>query len=175
PGFVSPEDAVEAFSAVDAHYRNQQLLLQAPDPLRRRAPPDTGAARRVIEAALASGRRLLDPLESQAVLAAFHVPVLGSGAAHDADEAIGHARRIGFPLAMKLLSPDITHKTDVGGVRLDIVGEEAVATTFREIVEAARAARPDARIDGVLLEPMRRPRHARELMLGIVNDGVFGP
>ncbi|MBN1238349.1 MAG: bifunctional acetate--CoA ligase family protein/GNAT family N-acetyltransferase [Gammaproteobacteria bacterium] len=175
PVFRSPEDAVEAFAAVAAHYRNRQLLLQAPDPLRRRAPPDTEAARRIVEAAIVDGRRVLDPLESQAVLAAFHIPVLGSVAARSADEAVEHARGIGYPLAMKLLSPDVTHKTDVGGVRLDVAGDDAVARAFGEIVGAARAARPDARIGGVLLEPMRRSSNARELMLGIVADPVFGP
>ena len=175
PSFRAPEDAVEAFAAVARYHRNRQLLLQAPDPLRRRAPPDTAAARRVVEAALADGRRVLDPLESQAVLAAFHIPVLGSVAATNADDAVAHARRIGHPVAMKLLSPDVTHKTDVGGVRLDVSGDDAVAATFREILDAARAARPDARIDGVLIEPMRRSPNARELMLGIVADSVFGP
>src|SRR5690606_17769809 len=130
---------------------------------------------RIIEAALGEGRTALNPIESQRVLAAFHIPVLGSIAARDSGEALACARRIGFPLAMKLLSPDITHKTDVGGVRLDIVDENEAAAAYTSIVESALAARPDARIDGVLLEPMQRPPHGREIMLGIVKDVVFGP
>ena len=175
PTFRTPEDAVEAFAAMAAHRRNQEQLLQVPEPLRRRTPPDWDAARRLVEAALERGRSVLDPIESKAMLAAFRIPVLPSATARDADEAAARAREIGFPLAMKLLSPDVTHKTDVGGVRLGIEGERQAAATFGEIIEAARRARPDARIEGVMLEPMHRPPNGRELMLGVVRDPVFGP
>ncbi|HEX7081963.1 MAG TPA: bifunctional acetate--CoA ligase family protein/GNAT family N-acetyltransferase [Gammaproteobacteria bacterium] len=175
PTFRTPEDAVEAYAAIAAHRRNQELLLQVPPPLRRRDPPDLDAARRVIEAALRAGRRVLDPLESKSLLAAFHVPVLPAAVARDEEDAAVRAREIGFPVAMKLLSPDITHKTDVGGVRLGIEGEAQAAAAFREIVARTAAARPDARIEGVLLEPMYRVPHGRELMLGVVRDPVFGP
>jgi acetyltransferase len=175
PIFRTPEDAIEAFSAMAAHHRNQEQLLQVPEPLREQDPPDTAAAQRIIEAALAAGRRVLDPLESKAVLAAFHVPVLSSARAASAGEAVERAHEIGFPLAMKLLSPDITHKTDVNGVRLGIETEEGARTAFDGILAAAAAARPDARIEGVLLERMHAPRGGRELMVGVAADAVFGP
>jgi acetyltransferase len=175
PSFGTPESAVEAFAAAAAHHANQQLLLQVPEPLRQQAPPDTEAARRIIEGALAAGRQLLDPLESQAVLAAFRVQVQGSRAARDEAAVRTVAEETGFPLAMKLLSPDITHKTDVGGVRLGIGDAEAAVAAYGEMLARARAAAPDARIDGVLLEPMVRAAAGRQLMLGIVSDPVFGP
>ncbi|HEX6992886.1 MAG TPA: GNAT family N-acetyltransferase [Gammaproteobacteria bacterium] len=175
PVFKTPEDAIEAFAAIAAHRRNQEELLQVPPPLRRLDPPDTDAARRIIERARAEGRRVLDPIESKRLLAAFHVPVLPAAQAATADEAAARAREIGFPVAMKLLAPDITHKTDVGGVRLGIASEADARAAFEAIVASAAAARPDARIDGVLLEPMHAPHRARELMLGVSTDAVFGP
>src|SRR5690606_18293737 len=151
PVYRTPEDAVEAFAAMAAHRRNQEQLLQVPEPRREQDPPDVDAARHIIDAALAEGRTVLDALASKAVLAAFRVPVLESARAATADEAAARAREIGFPVAMKLLSPDITHKTDVGGVRLGLETEEDVRNAYDRILDSARAARPDARLDGVLL------------------------
>ena len=175
PVFKTPEDAIEAFAAIAAHRRNQEELLQVPPPLRRQDPPDTETARDIIQQVRAEGRNVLDPIESKRLLAAFHVPVLAAATAATADEAAERAREIGFPLAMKLLSPDITHKTDVGGVRLGIGSEADARSAFEAIVAAAAAARPEARLDGVLLERMHTPHRARELMLGVSTDVVFGP
>ena len=175
PVFKTPEDAIEAFAAIAAHRRAQEELLQVPPPLRRQDPPDTETARRIVERARADGRRVLDPIESKRLLSAFHIPVLPTAQAATADEAAERAREIGFPVAMKLLSPDITHKTDVGGVRLGIGSEAEARAAFDAIVASVSAARPDARVDGVLIEPMHAPHRGRELMLGVSTDAVFGP
>ncbi|MGB7213695.1 MAG: GNAT family N-acetyltransferase [Gammaproteobacteria bacterium] len=175
PVYRTPEVAIEAFAAMAAHRRNQEQLLQVPPPRREQDPPDIDAARRIIDAALAERRHVLDALASKAVLAAFRVPVLESARAASADEAAARAREIGFPVAMKLLSPDITHKTDVGGVRLGLESEDDVRNAYARILESARAARPDARIEGVIVERIHAPRGARELMVGVVTDEVFGP
>ncbi len=175
PTFGAPERAVGAFAAAAAHHANQQLLLQVPEPLRPQAPPDAHSARKIMETALAGGRKLLDPLESQAVLAAFHIPVPAARTAADEREAEAAAEAVGYPLAMKLLSPDVTHKSDVGGVVLDLGSRADVRAAFARIMANVRTARPGARVDGVLLEPMLPARGGRELMLGLVNDPVFGP
>ena len=175
PVYRTPEVAIEAFAAMAAHRRNQEQLLQVPPPRREQDPPDIDAARRIIDATLAERRHVLDALASKAVLAAFRVPVLESARAASADEAAARAREIGFPVAMKLLSPDITHKTDVGGVRLGLESEDDVRNAYARILESARAARPDARIEGVIVERIHAPRGARELMVGVVTDEVFGP
>lgn len=175
PSYGTPETAVEAFAAVAAHHANQQLLLQVPESLGPRSQPDLGSAKIIIESALAEGRNALDPLESKAVLAAFGVPVLQSLPAHDAAEAVAVAREIGFPVAMKIHSPDITHKSDVEGVRLNIGSADDVRVVYRELIESVHTRRSSARIEGVLLEPMLTPRSGRELMLGVVKDSVFGP
>jgi acetyltransferase len=173
--YQTPEAAVEAFAAVAAHHANQQLLLQVPESLGPRSQPDIGGARIVIESALAEGRNSLDPLESKAVLAAFGVPVVQSLPAHDAAEAVAVAREIGFPVAMKIHSPDITHKSDVAGVRLNVGSADEVRVAYRSLLAAVRERRSSARLEGVLLEPMLNTGSGRELMLGVAKDPVFGP
>jgi acetyltransferase len=95
--------------------------------------------------------------------------------AHDATEALSIAEEIGFPVAMKIHSPDISHKSDVNGVRLGIRSGADVRPAFHDLVEGVRARRPEARILGVHLEPMHETESGRELMLGVLDDAVFGP
>src|SRR6185436_14800502 len=85
------------------------------------------------------------------------------------------ASESGFPVAMKIDSPDITHKSDVGGVRLSVANAQAARTTFEEIVASAKRLAPTARVNGVAVEPMIERAHGRELMVGVVHDPVFGP
>jgi len=175
PVYATPEAAVEAFAAAAAYRANQELLLQVPKALGRRAEPDRDGAQLIIQNALAENRAVLDAVESKALLSAFGIPVMRSLPAHDANEALAIAEETGFPLAMKIHSADITHKSDVDGVRLGISNGRGVQTAYRELVEAARERQPGARINGVLIEPMWQSRAGRELMLGVVNDVVFGP
>jgi acetyltransferase len=95
--------------------------------------------------------------------------------ARSAHEAMLIAGETGFPVAMKIDSPDITHKSDVGGVRLNLTSAQAVQDAWQRIVEDARRLRPQARIHGVSVEPMVRRAHGRELMVGVIRDPVFGP
>ncbi|MFO7602274.1 MAG: bifunctional acetate--CoA ligase family protein/GNAT family N-acetyltransferase [Gammaproteobacteria bacterium] len=175
PTFMTPESAVEAFAYLVAYERNQQLLLQAPGPLKTSSEPDIEGARMIIEAALAEHRNLLSRAESNAVLAAFGIPVMPVHECRTANEALVVAESLGFPVAMKINSPDITHKTDVDGVRLNINNAQAVRSTFRELLDHVQALRPQARLDGVTLEQMYHKPHGRELMAGVIRDQVFGP
>ncbi len=175
PTYTTPESAVEAFAAAATYNANQQLLLQVAEPLGRGGPPDASSARLIIREAIAEGRTVLDLAESKALLATFRIPILKSMPAHKANEALAIAEEIGFPVAMKVYSPDITHKSDVGGVRLGLDNGQAVQQAFKEMIENVRRLRPDAAIDGVLIEPMWHPADGRELMLGVMNDSVFGP
>ena len=90
----------------------------------------------------------------------------------DADGAVAAAAEIGGPVALKVVSPDILHKSDLGAVRLDVVGEEAVRAAFAAVIAAA-ATVPDARVEGVLMSPMRRG--GVELLVGVVRDPQWGP
>ena len=175
PNFITPEASVEAFAYLTAHQRSQRLLLQVPGPLSDRSPADVEGARMIIEGALSEGRRSLGTMESKAVLAAFRIPVTQTVQAHSASEALVAASTLGYPLAMKITSPDITHKSDVGGVRLNITTAEAVRKSFQVMMQEAAEARPDARLEGVTLERMYRSHYGRELMVGVLRDPVFGP
>jgi acetyltransferase len=175
PSYSMPESAVEAIAALSIHTANQQQLLQVPEPLGPTSAPDRAAAQAVIDAALDSGREWLDPAGSKIVLAAFGIPVLGSVPANSSSDAVNAARRVGFPVAMKILSPDIPHKTDVGGVRLGLADEDAVRSTYAAMLTQVARARPDATLEGVLVESMYGQGQGREVMIGVVRDPVFGP
>ncbi|MCA1804630.1 MAG: bifunctional acetate--CoA ligase family protein/GNAT family N-acetyltransferase [Xanthomonadaceae bacterium] len=175
PAFGSPESSVEAFAYLTRFQQNQQWLTQVPTPLGRRSEPDIEGARLIIESVLADGRTVLGTAESKAILHAFAIPVTQSIECHSANDALVVAESIGYPVVMKISSPDITHKTDVGGVRLNIGSAQAVRITYNEMLEAVRAKYPEARIGGVTLEPMYRSRHGRELLVGVIRDPVFGP
>jgi acetyltransferase len=128
PTFSTPETAIDAFAAAAAYHANQELLLQVPRPVSLNIEADRGGAKLIIESALASGRTVLDIIESKAVLAAFGVPIIRSTPAHEPPEAVAIAEEIGFPVVVKIHSPDITHKSDVGGVRLGVANGEDVRT-----------------------------------------------
>ena len=175
PVFRTPDPAVEMFAHLAAFYRNQRSLLQTPGPLAHRAPPDRDAAQSVIDAALAEGRRVLSESESKALLAAFHIPIARTVLARSAEEAVLAAQEIGLPVVLKIDSPDITHKSDVGGVRLGLAGAEAVRSAYGEMLAAVVRERPEARLAGVTVEPMIERKYGRELMVGVMRDTVFGP
>ena len=175
PVFRTPDPAVEMFGHLSAFYRNQRALLQTPGPLSVQGAPDLEAARAIVAAALAEKRSLLSEMDSKDLLAAFRIPVARTVPAATADEAVRLARQIGFPVAMKIDSPDITHKSDVNGVRLNLADARAAQAAWEGIVADAKRLRPEARIRGVAVEPMVRRAHGRELMVGVIRDPVFGP
>lgn len=176
PTFRTPEVAVDAFHFLASYQTNQGLLLQTPAQFSRRYEgADVDSARLIIESALAEGRRIMSEPESIALLGAFRIPSVRNGIARTPNEALVLAASIGFPVAMKIHSPDITHKSDAGGVRLNINSGQAVRGAYRELVEQVQKNRPEAKIDGVTVEKMYRSRNGRELMVGVINDPVFGP
>ena len=175
PVFRTPEPAVEAFSNVGSFYQNQKLLMQVPGPLAHQETPDVESARTLIEAALAAGRGVLNEMESKTLLAAFRIPVARTVMAQTAVQAIMIAQQIGFPVAMKVSSPDIGHKAAVGGVRLNVGDAAEVRAAYEDILRAAGAAQPRARIEGVAIEPMVAKPRGREVLLGMFTDPLFGP
>ncbi len=175
PSFRTPEPAVEVFSFLSEYYQNQKLLVQVPGPLSHHLEPDIEGARMVIEGALLERRKVLNEMESKALLSAFHIPVAKTLIARSPNEALQIALELGFPVAMKINSPDITHKTDAGGVMLNLANAQAVPTAYHEMLDNVRQYRPDARIDGVSIEPMVVKPNGRELMVGVTNDPIFGP
>jgi acetyltransferase len=175
PVFRTPDPAVEMFAHVSSFYRNQRALLQVPGPLSHQTAPDLDAARLIAETALAEHRTILSEMESKALLAAFRIPVAKTAVARSAHEAMLLAAESGFPVALKIDSPDITHKSDVGGVRLNVATAQTVRTAYEEIVASVARAAPGARVNGVAVEPMIERANGRELLVGAVRDPVFGP
>jgi acetyltransferase len=175
PHFRTPEPAVEVFSHLSAYYRNQQLLMQMPGPLSHHVEPDVESARLIIEGAMQEHRTILNEMESKALLSAFHIPVAKTLVARSPNEALLIAQQLGFPVAMKVNSPDITHKSDSGGVFLNLNNAHEVRAAFQHIQDNIKRNRPTARMDGISIEPMVIKPNGRELMIGVTNDAVFGP
>ncbi|WP_159874959.1 bifunctional acetate--CoA ligase family protein/GNAT family N-acetyltransferase [Aquitalea denitrificans] len=174
--FRAPEYGIEVFRNLASYHYNQQLLLQTPGPLEgKRAAPDLLRARAVIAGAMAEGRTILSERESKEVLAAFRIPVNPTLLARTEDEAVVLAEQIHYPVVLKIDSADIIYKSDVGGVELNISNEATLRAAFRGILERARQAMPEARIDGISVQPMRKRRFAREVMVGVTHDSSFGP
>ena len=175
PVFRTPDPAVAMFAHVSAFHRNQKMLLQTPGPLSDYPAPDLAGARLVIETALGEHRAVLSEMESKAVLAAFRIPIARAVRVHSGDEAMLVAQEFGFPVVMKIDSPDITHKSDVGGVKLNIANAQAARVAYREISDSVMRLRPGTRVSGIIVEPMLARPNSRELMLGVIRDPVFGP
>lgn len=175
PCFTTPEPAVEVFSYLSAFNQNQRLLMQVPGPVSRHALPDVEGALLIIESALAHGRKVLSEVESKALLSAFHIPVAQTLIARDPTEAMLMAQQIGFPVVMKINSQDISHKSDVGGVKLGLANAAAVRSAYAEMMHLIEKRCPEARLEGVVIEPMVIRPHAREIMIGVTSDPVLGP
>ncbi|MEY3124821.1 MAG: hypothetical protein RLZZ573_1341 [Pseudomonadota bacterium] len=175
PSFRTPEAAVGAFGNIASFYQNQQLLQQTPPPLSDLAKPDVEGARMLIEGVLAERRKVLTEMESKALLAAFHIPVTKTILARSVNEAIMIATQLGFPVALKIDSPDISHKSDVQGVALNVLNAVGVRDTYLEMVQAVAKLQPGARINGVTVQNMSSQKRGREIYIGLVTDDPFGP
>jgi acetyltransferase len=155
------------------HRRNQQLLMQTPSASTEARDP--AAARRIVEQALAEGRTALTDPEARTVLSAYGIPVVESRTAATPHEAGAAAANFDGPVALKILSRDISHKSDAGGVELGMSGAAAVEAAAASMLARIRVARPDAVIEGFVVEPMVVRPHGQELLAGVAQDPAFGP
>ncbi|SEO35644.1 bifunctional acetate--CoA ligase family protein/GNAT family N-acetyltransferase [Rhodopseudomonas pseudopalustris] len=178
PNYLTEDDAVRSIINLVRYREAAQLLTEVPPSLPKEFDPDTEAARLVIEKALREGRSWLDPIEVGALFAAYQIPMVPTLAAADADEAVAWAEPFlaqGVTVVVKVMSRDITHKSDVGGVVLNLTSADAVRTAVGEILARAAKLRPKARLEGVIVQPMIIRRKSRELTVGIADDPTFGP
>ncbi|AWM88141.1 bifunctional acetate--CoA ligase family protein/GNAT family N-acetyltransferase [Microvirga sp. 17 mud 1-3] len=178
PHFATEADAVRGFMQLVRYREAQTELMETPDSLPKDFVPDTAAAQAIVKGVLAENRHWLDPLETNALLRAYDIPVAPVHLARTPDEAAAAARPIiaeGGTVAVKILSPDIVHKSDIGGVKLDLTTEEAVRKAAVDIFERAARLRPEAVVKGVTVQPMVRRAKARELIVGLADDPSFGP
>jgi acetyltransferase len=175
PTFRTPEAAVDAFGNIASFYQNQQLLQQTPPPLSDLAKPDVEGARLLIESVLAERRKVLTEMESKALLAAFHIPVTKHHPGAQCERGDHDRHAAGFPVALKIDSPDISHKSDVQGVALNIHDAVGVRDTYQKMVQNVARLQPGARINGVTIQNMSSQRRGREVNIGLVTDDPFGP
>jgi acetyltransferase len=177
PHYRTETDAVRGFMHLVRYREAQDALRATPPSLPENFTRQEATAREVVERALADGRSWLDPLEIARVFAAYAIPIAPIALARDPDEAAAAAIPLlaSGAIAVKIFSRDIVHKSDVDGVRLNLASEAAVRQAAADIIARARAARPDARIEGVVVQTMVSRPKARELLVGLADDPTFGP
>jgi len=137
--------------------------------------PDRSAARALVREAIANKRLLLSDPETKAILRAYGLSLVETRAAADIDAAVAAARAIGYPVAVKILTPDVMHKSDFGGVTLDLDSDEAVRASAQRMRKRLGELFPQARFDGFSVQAMCRRAHGHELIVGAATDPVFGP
>lgn len=174
PTYSAPEQAVRAFMYLVSFARTREVLYETPQNIPVEFPLDRARLRAVFDTILSAGHDTLTESTSKALLEAYEIPVSKPYVARSADDAVQLAQRVGYPIAMKVLSPQISHKTDVGGVALDLATDAAVRAAFERIVTAARQLRPNAQVDGVTVQAMVSHPSGIELIVGAKRDPVFG-
>jgi acetyltransferase len=175
PTYATPEEAVLAYLQIVQFRRNQTLLMQVPPAACSGAEVDRTKAAAIVREALAKGRELLTEPEAKSLLAAYGIAVVATRIAAGVEQAVDAAASIGYPVAIKILSPDISHKSDVGGVALDLDSETAVRAAAERMLARVSQLRPNARIEGFSVQQMARRPEAHELIIGVTTDPVFGP
>src|SRR5207302_1171001 len=159
------------------HREVVEELSQVPPAMPDNFVPDVQAARQIVTAAVADGRKWLEPVEIKRLLEAYDIAMVPTYAADDVEQAVAYANEIfaqGATVVLKIMSRDIVHKSDVGGVVLNLTTAEAVRAAAIDILARARKLRPEARIEGVIVQAMVVKAKARELILGLADDPTFG-
>jgi acetyltransferase len=177
PNYATEGDAVRGFMHLVRQREVVEALAQVPPAMLSEFAPDSDTARKIVTAALADGRQWLDPVEIARLFEAYRIPMVPTFAAADAEQAVAHASPLfaqGATVVLKIMSRDIVHKSDVGGVVLNLTSADAVRAATADILARARSLRPKARIAGVIVQTMVVQPKARELIVGLADDPTFG-
>jgi acetyltransferase len=175
PSYDTPEDAVYAFLKMEEFRRNQESLMQTPSSAPAEFSADVDTARTIVGKALDEGGGILTEVEAKDVLRAYGIPVVATRIAASPENAVRLSDEMGFPVALKILSPDLTHKSDVGGVALNLESGQAVREAAQAMEARLRRLRPEARLTGFTVQPMAQRQGAHELIIGAATDATFGP
>ncbi len=175
PTYYTPERAVQAFIDMVNYRRNQEALMETPPSVPADFTPDGDRVRAIIDKALAEGRAWLTEWEAKDVLDSYSIEAVPTQVATSPKDVAAKAARLAVPVVIKILSNDITHKSDVGGVALDLRSPAAVEQAANAMLERVSAAKPEARIDGFTVQPMVERPEAFELIVGVIEDKQFGP
>jgi acetyltransferase len=173
--YSTPERAVAGWLQRVSYCRNQEALLQLPSGLLEDFRPDSAQAQALLDRALREGREWLDEEQAKLLLQAYGIPTVETLRAHDAEEAVAAATRIGFPVVLKIVSPQILHKSDVGGVALSLESADEVRAATVRMRQRVAHLQPHAQVLGFTVQAMAQRRGAHELIVGIASDAVFGP
>lgn len=174
PTYDSPEAAIDVFLKMVQYRRNQDLLYEKPEALPEDFSPDTGRVKAILSRARSENRTLLTETEAKEVLAAYAIPVTKTIACKTVDEAQAAADTLGYPVVLKLLSKAITHKSDVGGVQLDLADAKAVRAAFEQIRANLEKQNQTEAFEGVTVQRMVKTG-GYELIIGSSIDRQFGP
>jgi len=175
PTFDTPDKAVSAYLHMVNYRRNQHLLMETPDSLPTDFFPDTDKARAIVAQALSEKRYKLTETEARDVLAAYGVPVVETRSVTSARQAVQAAEELGYPVALKVRSPQVHQPFDVGGVVLDIETPEQLWDAAPSMVSRVHRHMPGAYIEGFTVQQMGRRPGAHELFVGAFTDPIFGP
>lgn len=175
PTYDTPEDAVNAYLQLVNYRRNQEMLMETPPSIPTGFQPMVDNARLVIEMALADGRTWLTEPEAKLVLSAYDIPTVKTRVAKTPVECERLAQELDGPVAVKIMSPDILHKSDVGGVMLDLENPATVRNAAENMLKRLQQLQPEARVTGFTVQQMARRPGARELIVGASVDPIFGP
>lgn len=175
PNYSTPDGAVRAWLHILNYRRNQELLMETPHSVPEAFRPATETARLIIQSALANDRTMLTEPEAKTILSAYDIPIVETQIAKSPQDVRLAADSIGPPVALKILSEDISHKSDVGGVVLDIGSPGDAQAAAHAMLERVGSLRPEAVITGFTVQKMARRPGAHELIMGATTDPVFGP
>ena len=175
PTYNAPEDAVAAFTRLARFRRSQELLMETPPSIPEEFTADAETARRIIQIALTAGRRRLNAYETGQVLSAYQIPTVPLYFAATPEAATDMALELKTPVALKILSPDIVNKSDVGGLAFSLKNPLEVLVAATEMLKRVGALAPEAAIDGFAVQPMQFRHGAYELMIGVRTGRRFGP
>ncbi len=174
PTYATPEQAVNAFMTLVSYARNLTILYETPKDIPVDFPVDRARVREKFAPVFAGSGPILSEDVSKDLAALYGIPVTRPEPARTPEEAVAAAERIGYPVVVKILSPDITHKSDVGGVALDLEDADMVRAAFHGMMKAVGERMPRARIEGVTVQRMIDTRDGVEMILGIKKDPTFG-
>lgn len=175
PCFRTPEAATDAFDFLHRYLVSQQQLVQLPNPTSRYTRADASSAKALINQALDSGERVLGPQKTRALLGFFDIKVLPALRATSLEDALACAEKLKYPVAMKLVSPNIRYKAEVLGTVLDIDNDEKLVQAYNDISQRLHKLRPAAEFRGVLIETMHTDSNTRHLAMSLTRDATFGP
>lgn len=173
PVYQTPENAVKCFITMYDHSRNLEILHETPSQIPHEFQPNMKGNQKLIDKVLSDNRTVMTEFEAKQLLDNYQIPVIKNGLATTEEEAVAMSENFGYPLVMKIASPDILHKTDVGGVKLNIQSKEEARIAFNKIMESATTKVPDADIRGIFVEQMMKRKY--ELIIGGKKDPIFGP